>query len=67
MSLPNIRMKTLGGPTWWDTIDSRKGFKLQQHIITGHFRILDPSNYRIDWGVDEGKLRSSFYGVTRDI
>jgi hypothetical protein len=64
MSLPNWRMPTLGGKVFWNTLDIRNGFKLQQNKNTGHFRILDPSDSRIDWGFDEGSMRNSFYQIT---
>jgi hypothetical protein len=65
MSLPNLRMPTAGGHVWWYTIESRNGFKLQEHKITGHYRVLDPADYRIDWGVSESALRDSFYTLSR--
>lgn len=46
----NIPLKTMGGKTWWNTIRSYNGWKLQQHKITKHCRILDPENYRRAWG-----------------
>ncbi|AIQ22000.1 hypothetical protein H70737_03490 [Paenibacillus sp. FSL H7-0737] len=64
MSLPNWRLPTMGGLIFWNTLDKRKGFKLQQNKNTGHFRILDPSEYRIDWSFDEGSIRNSFYQIT---
>lgn len=63
MSLPNLRMPTMGGNVWWDTLESQRGFKLQQNKITDHCRILDPANCRIDWG-DERSMRNSFSQIT---
>ena len=41
LCMPNIPMPTLGGHTFWTTLTSWKGYKLQQNQITHHARILD--------------------------
>lgn len=64
MSLPNWRLPTMGGHFFWNTLDERNGFKLQRNKNTGHFRILDPSDYRIDWSFDGRAIRNSFYQIT---
>ena len=46
----NIPFQTMGGNVWWNTLASREGYKLQQHKITGHARILDSNNIRLAWG-----------------
>ena len=46
----NIKFPTMGGNVWWDTLVSRGGYRLQQHKITGHARILDSDNMRVAWG-----------------
>lgn len=65
MSLPNLRMPTAGGHIFWSTLESRNGFKLQENKVTGHFRVLDPANYRFDWGVNESQLRDTFNTVAK--
>ena len=39
--------KTLGGKVWWSNITTRGEFKVQQNIISGHYRILDGADHRI--------------------
>lgn len=39
-------MKTLGGKVWWKEVEKRGEFKLQQNMISQHFRIIDDANYR---------------------
>lgn len=39
-------MKTLGGKVWWKEIEKRGEFRLQQNMISQHFRIIDDANYR---------------------
>jgi DNA-binding XRE family transcriptional regulator len=40
------RPLTLGGKVWWQNKKVGGGFKLQQNIVTGHYRILDAENRR---------------------
>ncbi|MBY6037840.1 helix-turn-helix domain-containing protein [Fictibacillus nanhaiensis] len=39
--------KTWGGHVWWKEVLSHEGCKLQQNIISQHFRILDKNDHRI--------------------
>lgn len=63
---PNWDRSTGGGPVWWNTLDSYKGWKLQQHKLTGHCRILDDSDVRRAWG-EEAKMRQSFDDVKKQL
>lgn len=38
---------TMGGKIWWKVIKTQDDYKVQQNIITNHFRILDRKNRRI--------------------
>ena len=39
--------KTMGGKIWWETVETGKGWKIQQNIISRHYRALDNENGRI--------------------
>lgn len=39
--------KTMGGKVWWNDIKSEGSFKIQQNIISKHYRILDNEERRI--------------------
>ncbi|MFY3793252.1 helix-turn-helix transcriptional regulator [Ureibacillus sp. MALMAid1270] len=39
--------KTFGGNVLWKNIEEFHGFRLQQNIVTRHFRIIDNENYRL--------------------
>lgn len=56
MTLPNINCQTLGGKYLWDTLENRNDWKLQRNRFTHHYRILDPSNNRQAWNVDEEEI-----------
>ena len=44
--------KTLGGKVWWKEVDSKGTYKIQQNIISQHFRILDADDKRISSSFD---------------
>lgn len=39
--------ETMGGRIWWRLIKEQAGYKLQQNIISQHYRLLDGKNRRI--------------------
>ncbi|MBQ4650749.1 MAG: transcriptional regulator [Firmicutes bacterium] len=39
--------KTMGGKIWWETVETGKGWKIQQNIISRHYRALDDETGRI--------------------
>ncbi|WP_226036056.1 hypothetical protein [Aquibacillus saliphilus] len=61
------RARTHGDPIFWNTLDFRKDFKLQQHQFTDHYRIVDPENYRVDTGLDESSMRNIFLQITENV
>ena len=46
----NVDTPTMGGYFWWTTLDEKSGWRLQQHVISGLCRILDPNGIRQAWG-----------------
>ena len=44
--------RTMGGKVWWKQIKSKNGYKIQQNVISGHYRVLDPN---------DGRMISSFH------
>ena len=58
-NLPNIPFPTMGGIWFWEdlVIDKKTGWRLQQHTITKHVRILDDQDVRRAWGSLEGMLK----------
>lgn len=39
--------ETMGGKIWWRLIKEEAGYKIQQNIISQHYRLLDGNNRRI--------------------
>jgi pimeloyl-ACP methyl ester carboxylesterase len=46
----NLALPTAGGAQIWADARWRAGWRIQEHIGTGHCRLLDPKNVRRAWG-----------------
>ncbi|UCH72745.1 MAG: alpha/beta fold hydrolase [Rhodospirillales bacterium] len=47
---PNLAMPTLGGRQLWADRYFHAGWRIQENVLTGHARLLDPSDIRRCWG-----------------
>ncbi|SDG97630.1 helix-turn-helix transcriptional regulator [Desulfosporosinus hippei] len=52
--------KTMGGKIWWSNIESSDQFRIQQNIISRHFRILDSQDRRICSSFEHEYIRKRF-------
>lgn len=50
-SAPAAPRPTMGGRVWWRTVGEDGGYRIQQNLVSGHYRILDR---------EDGRLFSSF-------
>lgn len=39
--------RTMGGRIWWRTVETRAGCRIQQNILSQHYRVLDSEDGRI--------------------
>lgn len=46
----NLALKTAGGAQLWTDHLHRGGYRIQQHALTGHWRLLNSKDVRITWG-----------------
>ncbi len=46
----NLAFPTLGGKQFWADELVFRGYRIQRHAITGHYRLLDEKNVRQAWG-----------------
>ncbi len=46
----NIGMNTLGGRMLWGDVHFFHDWRIQHHIMTGHYRLLDGNDVRHSWG-----------------
>ncbi|MBE6995515.1 MAG: helix-turn-helix domain-containing protein [Ruminococcaceae bacterium] len=49
--------KTMGGKVWWRFVETCCGYKIQQNIISQHYRALDRENGRICSSFDLEEVR----------
>lgn len=49
-SLLNWQTPTMGGKQLWTDFQWRSGWRIQQNVLTKHWRLLDESNVRHAWG-----------------
>lgn len=46
----NLTTKTMGGRQFWTDVRHLDGWRVQLNHVTGHYRVLDPDDYRHAWG-----------------
>ncbi|MEH7387458.1 helix-turn-helix domain-containing protein [Bacillus sp. JJ1521] len=51
--IDRAKERTLGGKVWWKDLKKEGRFRLQQNMISQHYRILDDSNFRWYSSFDE--------------
>ncbi len=39
--------KTMGGKVWWRDIEEHGGYRVQQNLLSQHYRLLDPADGRM--------------------
>lgn len=52
-----VYQQTMGGNIWWRDMEQSHGYKIQQNIISNHYRILDSENRRICSSFDYEEMR----------
>lgn len=62
---PNVLMPTLGGRQFWGDVCHFRGWRIQQNVYTGHYRLLDPRDVRHAWGTCE-HCRSRLEAIRRE-
>lgn len=57
--------KTLGGKVWWKEVETKRDFRIQQNLISQHFRILDMEDYVWFSTFDEQEAFERFNDLTQ--
>ena len=47
---------TMGGKIWWRVIKEKDGYKIQQNIISNHYRLLNSEDQRLASSFDLGEI-----------
>lgn len=58
---------TLGGKVWWRQIRELSGYKIQQNILSQHYRILDKEDCRIFCSFDLDEIEKRFKEMTTSL
>ncbi len=58
--------KTMGGRVWWREIAKKGEFRLQQNLISQHYRILDDTDYRWFSSFDKEESLLKLANLARD-
>ena len=56
--------KTMGGRIWWQDIKESKGYRIQQNIISRHYRILDAEDRRFFSTFDQKEVEEELKELT---
>ena len=56
--------KTMGGRIWWQDIKESKGYRIQQNIISRHYRILDAEDKRYFSSFDKKEIEKKLTELT---
>ncbi|ENQ3078131.1 helix-turn-helix transcriptional regulator [Bacillus cereus] len=64
MNTPKV--KTLGGKMFWNEIAKKGKFRVQQNVISQHFRILDDSDYKWYSTFEEEDVTNHFHELTNE-
>lgn len=54
--MPKIKVPTMGGGQFWADRRYRHGWRVQENVLTGHHRLLDPRDHRHVFGTFEDCL-----------
>jgi hypothetical protein len=46
----NLPLPTMGGKQFWADWRWREGWRIQENVLTGHYRVLDTHDRRMAWG-----------------
>lgn len=56
--------KTMGGRVWWQDIKESKGYRIQQNMISRHYRILDAEDRRFFSTFDKKEIEDKLKEIT---
>jgi len=58
-----VRPKTMGGKVWWKNLEEHSGYKLQQNIISKHYRVLDENGGRVCSSFEIEKIKEKWEAI----
>ena len=64
--IEKVYRQTMGGNVWWKEMDRKDGYKIQQNLISKHYRILDCENRRICSSFDYEEIKACLQDLQRN-
>ncbi len=58
--------KTMGGKVWWTDLNEKNGYRIQQNLISRHYRVLDPDDGRMISSFDAEEIKAFFDAIDTD-
>ena len=52
--------KTMGGKVWWKEIQMENGYRLQQNLVSKHYRVINEQDYRLFSSFDKEETTRVF-------
>lgn len=59
--------RTMGGKVWWRYVESRNGYKIQQNILSQHYRALDAEDGRVCSSFDLEEIHTILDGLSGEL
>jgi DNA-binding XRE family transcriptional regulator len=59
-NVTSLKEKTWGGHVWWRELKKAGSYRLQQNLISQHYRILNSEDYRVYSSFDEAEAEERF-------
>ena len=57
---------TMGGKVWWREIKKEGNYKIQQNVISGHYRLLDEKDRRLISSFDINQVEELLYNCNHE-
>lgn len=57
--------KTMGGKVWWNEIIRKGNYRIQQNLLSHHFRIIDQDDYRWFSSFSEAETKERLEELTK--
>ncbi|WP_332646823.1 helix-turn-helix transcriptional regulator [Lysinibacillus sp. 54212] len=59
--------KTMGGYIWWRNVEELEGYRLQQNVLSNHYRIIDDENYRLFSSIEKDVIQEKWIALKQTI
>ncbi|MDX5474346.1 MAG: helix-turn-helix domain-containing protein [Bacillaceae bacterium] len=57
--------KTMGGKVWWKEIQNENGYRLQQNLVSKHYRVINEQDYRLFSSFDKEETTRVFNQISQ--